>query len=707
MSKNPLNIKTVTNNYTVTPNDEIVLLDTTSNNINVTLPSINSGNQISLIKTVSNNSVNIITNSVTSFLSGIGSLNYISNNNSWAQNANSNTNNITLTITQLQTLVSSSKLQIGQSYLISNPQQGGTIIVKALSSNQLDYNATWLRPTLLYPFGWVRLTGGVSGSVDSITVNGVAITTSSVSFTTSLNNTATLVVANINANTATSGFRAIAILDTIVVVSTTNLSTSLNGQTVSGTATTITLGNNQTLTNGATSTIQKLKIEYDISVDRIRNCTDPVRNISISLSERVRALLASDPFNEFRWGEDQYSNIILRDTLYQNNFVANTATFRGIDANSGQITGNLIINGASIRNIKINPRLSTTNGLGLLVNNLVLSSTSLIDACDIELGVCGNILTGTSSFMRGIYQFTYGVSTATTIGVCNNVLSGNSASISGINQQYNTGGGSLGVNSNILSGNNTLITAVFQSGYGVCTVNSNTLSTQFQFIRNIQMLGRDCTVSSNTISTGTSNIGITDIVLTGRSTSINTNTIANSTLGISNIVLSGQSASINNMNFAVSSNMTNIVLAAQNAIITGYTFDSTMTTISNIDWLASNVIKMSIASPALNGGTNLGLSGSNINLALLPITKAYPVKATFEGNSLVGVGASLQLGIETDDTTNVMPITAITSLNTLFNTTITLSKATVTNRRIVAIPSGANITSGSFQVFVEFQVSKY
>lgn len=706
MSKSPLNVKTVTSNYTTTPNDDIIIADTTGGSFTITLySSPTPGSIVQIIKTVSANVIVVNgSDATTPYLSNITNATYVSLNGVWTHQSTSRVTAVS--VSDIQSLISGTAVSTDKQYIITNPQQGGSILIKGINSNQLDYNATWLRPTLLYPFGWVRLTGGASGSVDSITVNSISITTASVPFTTSLNNTASLVVANINANTSTSGFRAVSILDTIVVIGTTTTS-SLNGQTVSGTATTITLGNSQALTNGATSTTQQLKIEYDITSDRIRNCTDPIRNINISLSERVRALLATDPFNEFRWGENQYSNIILRDTLYQNNFVANTATFRGIDSNSGQIIGNIIINGGSIRNIKINPRLSTTNGLGLLNNNLILSTTSLIDGCNIELGVCGNILTGTSSFMRGIYQFTYGVSTATTIGVCNNVLSGNNASISGINQQYNTGGGSLGVNSNILSGNNTLITAIFQSGYGACTVNSNTLSTQFQFIRNIQMLGRDCTVSSNTISTGTSNIGITDIVLTGRSTSINSNTIANSTLGISNIVLSGQSASINNMNFAVSSNMNNIVLAAQNAIITGYTFDATMTLISNLDWSAANIITMQIASPTLTGATNLGLSGSNINLGLIPIIKAYPIRATFEGSGLTGVGASLELGIETDSTANIMPITAITSLNTLLNSTVTLSKSTVTNRRIVAIPSGANITAGSFQVFVEFQISKY
>ena len=87
------------------------------------------------------------------------------------------------------------------------------------------------------PSGSVTLTGGASGSVNGITVDGVQIMSGAVSFATSLTITATAVAANINAFTV--NFTASAVGAVITITSVTK-GTAQNGDVVAATTTTIT-----------------------------------------------------------------------------------------------------------------------------------------------------------------------------------------------------------------------------------------------------------------------------------------------------------------------------------------------------------------------------------------------------------------------------------------------------------------------------------
>lgn len=87
--------------------------------------------------------------------------------------------------------------------------------------------------------GTVTLNTGASGSVDSVTVNGVEILSGSVPFNTDLPTTATDVATNITANTSSPNYTAIAIGNIITITSLT-LGTSPNGFVILSTATTIT-----------------------------------------------------------------------------------------------------------------------------------------------------------------------------------------------------------------------------------------------------------------------------------------------------------------------------------------------------------------------------------------------------------------------------------------------------------------------------------
>lgn len=110
-----------------------------------------------------------------------------------------------------------------------------------------------------YPFGLtaaegsVELTGGSAGSVDSITVNAVTITSGAESYDTDLDTTASNVADNINAHTSTPNYTASASGATITITSVTK-GTAVNTYAVVSTTTTIT--STDTNMAGATADIE-------------------------------------------------------------------------------------------------------------------------------------------------------------------------------------------------------------------------------------------------------------------------------------------------------------------------------------------------------------------------------------------------------------------------------------------------------------------
>jgi hypothetical protein len=94
-------------------------------------------------------------------------------------------------------------------------------------------------PVAVGAVGTVTLTGGVAGSVNSVTVNGVTITSGSVAFSVDLATTAAAVAANINAYTSSPNYAATAVGPVIAISPTVGGSAS-NGFVVAVTLTTIT-----------------------------------------------------------------------------------------------------------------------------------------------------------------------------------------------------------------------------------------------------------------------------------------------------------------------------------------------------------------------------------------------------------------------------------------------------------------------------------
>ena len=94
-------------------------------------------------------------------------------------------------------------------------------------------------PVAVGAVGTVVLTGGAAGSVDSVTVNGVTITSGSVAFSVDLPTTAAAVAANINAYTSSPEYVATSVGSVIAIAPTVGGSAA-NGFVVAVTLTTIT-----------------------------------------------------------------------------------------------------------------------------------------------------------------------------------------------------------------------------------------------------------------------------------------------------------------------------------------------------------------------------------------------------------------------------------------------------------------------------------
>lgn len=97
-------------------------------------------------------------------------------------------------------------------------------------------------PTGVAATGTVTLTGGGAGSVDSVTVNGVTVTSGAVAFNVSLSQTATDLASNITAHTSTPNYSAAAV-GAIVTITAASVGQTPNGYVVATTLTTITTTN--------------------------------------------------------------------------------------------------------------------------------------------------------------------------------------------------------------------------------------------------------------------------------------------------------------------------------------------------------------------------------------------------------------------------------------------------------------------------------
>ena len=118
----------------------------------------------------------------------------------------------------------------------------GDLVEPGDGIGELWYGGSYVHGLAIRGGGWgsVELTGGGSGSVDDITVNGVSIMSSSVSFNTSLSQTALDVVSNINAYTSSPNYTASAVGRVITIKAAEDVGAGADGYAVVSSTTTIT-----------------------------------------------------------------------------------------------------------------------------------------------------------------------------------------------------------------------------------------------------------------------------------------------------------------------------------------------------------------------------------------------------------------------------------------------------------------------------------
>lgn len=108
--------------------------------------------------------------------------------------------------------------------------------------------------------GTVTLTGGASGSVDSITVNGVSIMSGAEAFDTDLDTTAANVAANITANTSSPNYTATAAGAVVTISAATSAGADPNGFAVVSSATTITTSD-ANMSGGVTNAVTSVTVD--------------------------------------------------------------------------------------------------------------------------------------------------------------------------------------------------------------------------------------------------------------------------------------------------------------------------------------------------------------------------------------------------------------------------------------------------------------
>jgi len=351
-----------------------------------------------------------------------------------------NVNNTPTTKAALIALIGASKLVIGTTYVVTDAQDalGGTVSVLATSTNTINGNGVWSFVGKLPAQGRFRLNGGTSGSVDQISVvmpTGTKnLMTASIPYTTSRNNTATLVVANINANTGVSGCRAWVIaspaggFDTPRICIEALDTTTAFVHTMVVTVTTLTINDQQNPTIGFTANNLNLISNYDLTNDRIIYAADASKNCSMSITVARITAIGFNPIVNFRWGdirligfnfvESGYRNVTFRlaaNQVWRNWSITATSSFDGIIFGTGanqnnvflgaqsQITNvnsnNLLLN--AISNVQIsfsgveagNISVTTQSGSGIAVSNSVFGTSATPAAVSLGSGTAAISLT--------------------------------------------------------------------------------------------------------------------------------------------------------------------------------------------------------------------------------------------------------------------------------------------------------------------------
>jgi hypothetical protein len=610
-------------------------------------------------------------------------------------------NTILITKTNLTNLINTNSLDLNKVYGITDSTAQGTIYVRPIAKNNLDVNATWIKNTNLKAFGIIAI-NGTSGSVNTLTVNGSNIMTASVPYATSLTQTGINLATNINANSGVSGYRAVPITNGHIVIEATTASTTQNGYVISGTATTLTFSSAKPLKKGQNPTPIRLNVIYDLSTDLISYCQDDFNNI-ISYKG-----INNNHFNNFPWGYPKdpsgYSyfayNYIESDKFYDNFIYDDIAYFWGNKIiggggqmyqnfmgsntnNTGGIYYNTLNGGSAIRNNCINLNNSTTT-TQFQSNTLHLIS-SIRDNC-----FSGNTNTATVAInQNNLYQISsIRDNIATNFTTVNSSIQYNNLSAGSISQNI----GNLYIIYNNIYYLSSITLNNFVNGVSTGGIRNNTLN------------GFQSTISSNVFTGTGTNTAIRQNILNGELSSITSNTLSGTTSTIIGNTINGKSSGINVNTVISNASIRNNIINATDSIITGITLSTDYLSFQNLTWNIDEY-SFSFTTQTFNNTTNRGLVNS-------PITLGYIMPKVIPSNAFVDYGtmtsatstAQIKIGIETDNDSNILSSTLITSLNgTIQEYSPIFVKPTVL-RRIVLTPTVEGLTGGQLKISLKNKI---
>lgn len=585
----------------------------------------------------------------------------------------------------LLTLVSTSQLKPKQSYSIIDSYHGGTIIVTALKNDIINPNGIWIKNTNLCAFGIIGIISGTTGSVNTLTINGVNIMTSVVNYTTSLSNTSTLVANNINENVSSS-YIAIAINEYIVIQS-KFASTLYNGQLIVMTTTTIVTSTSLPLKNGFNPVSYNLSVSYDITKDRFNLCVDTILNntLNVNLDPIVNTV---DVYNDFRWGDNTCFGNVITSPYHYYNFVYNNST----DLRRGYYSNCVFrsLNGYMQRNfIAGSPTQTSTQSYGysgfyfidgsngFIQQNVLISNNNQAVITKVILmnnsGMYLNTIHCTQVFTNGYVFF-------------QNLTFNNGGRVY-LNKSL--GQGAFNFQSCYIDGVVTIscialsLITMYQCSIGVSSIVSGVVNITASFrIYRINIIGRTDNIFGITA-------GITNF-------SVNNSSIA---CGFYDIQIIGGASVIPNITLnSNGATIRRIALIGSNLSWGNFTTTDDFNIISDYTW-TNDQYSFVFTSPTLDGTTNKGLVDSVIKIGIVP-DKWYGSQFEIEGSGLISSGGTIKVGIDVDNDSCLFPVTTTTALNSVITSgSIVKTKATAI-KYLIATPQTFGITTGIFKINV-------
>ena len=298
---------------------------------------------------------------------------------------------VSLTYAEAASLKSAGQLEMGKSYWLTDR----SILLKAVAVNAFALEGDHTRE--IKALGYIELTGGASGEVADITVDGISIMSGAEPFDTDLTTTAKNVVTNINANTSTPNYSARQAGTRIIIFPEDDLGSTVNGYSVAASTSVITTTHSD-LSNGQDVGANWFTVQFNFDNDAIYSMAD-VNNNEVSFIPGALAFLIDNPIDVFPWGNPfVFSNVVKNSVLTAytaESFVflnevsdfstLNTDAFKANPALFEACASNVLRNRSSLTVVQVSNIISDND----LINQSTVDAsgaTGEIDECKIDGG---------------------------------------------------------------------------------------------------------------------------------------------------------------------------------------------------------------------------------------------------------------------------------------------------------------------------------